>query len=146
MDTVHTYIIGKEDDIKRVLSLCLSRGGSQKQNGQATGVAKEDVEPTGRREELFNISLALYQDNREYVIGNSHLPIEDLMETIQQHEDKVGSYNKKTKKTTLTRTLFVYGTTYSQRENCIIGKLQLEVVYNAEKLFLSRREAKIYKE
>jgi len=26
MDTVHTYIIGKEDDIKRVLELCQSRG------------------------------------------------------------------------------------------------------------------------
>jgi hypothetical protein len=29
MDTVHTYIIGKEDNIKKVLELCQSRGGNQ---------------------------------------------------------------------------------------------------------------------
>jgi hypothetical protein len=37
------------------------------------------------------------------------------------------------KKETLSRILFIYGTTYSQRENCIIGKLQLEIGYSAEK-------------
>jgi hypothetical protein len=35
-----------------------------------------------RREELFNMSIALFQDNREYIIGNAHLPIEDLIDTI----------------------------------------------------------------
>ena len=44
----------------------------------------------------------------------------------------------------MNRTLFLYGTTYSQRENCIIGKLQLEVKYSQEKLFLSKSEAKAY--
>ena len=39
-----------------------------------------------RREELFNMSIALYQDNREYIIGNAHLPIEDLVETIEQFD------------------------------------------------------------
>ena len=76
-----------------------------------------------RKEELFNISIALYDDNREYVIGNSHLPIEDLVDTILQFEQKNGTYDKKIKKSSLIRTLFLYGTTYSQRENCIIGKL-----------------------
>ena len=33
MDTVHTYIIGKEDDIKRVLELCQSRGNQNVQSG-----------------------------------------------------------------------------------------------------------------
>ena len=36
-----------------------------------------------RKEELFNMSIALFQDNREYIIGNAHLPIEDLVDTIQ---------------------------------------------------------------
>lgn len=28
MDTVHTYVIGKDDSIKKVLELCQSRGGA----------------------------------------------------------------------------------------------------------------------
>ena len=97
-----------------------------------------------RREELFNIYIALFQDNREYIIGNAHLPIEDLIDTISQFEGKNGTYDRKTKRSLLVRTLFLYGTTYSQRENCIIGKLQLEVNYCQEKLNLSKREAVIY--
>jgi len=104
------------------------------------------MNPAGRREEIFNLSIALYQDNREYVIGNCHLPIEDLVETIEQHESRIGSYNRKTKKTSLNRTLFLYGTNYSQRENCIIGKLILELNYCSEKLFLTKREAKAYRQ
>ena len=96
-----------------------------------------------RREELFNISIALFQYNREYIIGNAHLPIEDLIDTISQFEGKNGTYDRKTKRSLLVRTLFLYGTTYSQRENCIIGKLQLEVNYCQEKLYLSKREAVI---
>ena len=99
-----------------------------------------------RREELFNMSIALYQDNREYIIGNSHLPIEDLIDTILQFEQKNGTYDRKAKKSSLNRTLFLYGTTYSQRENCIIGKLQIELSYTQEKLFLSKKEAMIYQE
>lgn len=44
----------------------------------------------------------------------------------------------------MNRTLFVYGTQYSQRENCIIGKLQLDVQYSQEKIFLSKKEALAY--
>lgn len=125
MDTVHTYIIGKEDKIKRVLELCQSRGGNQ--NASGLGDPYDDGNMMNanqaRREELFNMSIALYQDNREYIIGNSHLPIEDLIDVILQFEQKNGTYNPRTKKSSLNRTLFLYGTTYSQRENCIIGKL-----------------------
>ena len=143
MDTVHTYIIGKEDNIKRVFELCQNRGGNS---------ADPDIDGNmmnsnqARREELFNMSIALYQDNREYVIGNSHLPIEDLIDTILQFEQKNGTYDRKAKKSSLNRTLFLYGTTYSQRENCIIGKLQIELSYTQEKLFLSKKEAMIYQE
>ena len=147
MDTVHTYVVGKEDDIKKVLNLCLSRGGAQLQNTQSTALYGSDPDgaANARREELFNISVSLYQDNREYVIGNSHLPIEDLVETIMHHEQRQGSYNKESKKATLGRTLFLYGTTYSQRENCIIGKMQIEVQYSQEKLYLGKKEAIAYK-
>jgi len=69
------------------------------------------------------MSIALYQDNREYIIGNAHLPIEDLVDTIMNYEQKTGTYNRGTQRTSLARTLFLYGTSYSQRENCIIGKL-----------------------
>jgi hypothetical protein len=48
--------------------------------------------------------------------------------------------------TTLQRTLFLYGTSYSQRENCIIGKLILEVVYSQEKIYLSKKDAIAYKQ
>jgi len=29
----------------------------------------------------------------------------------------------------LKRIIFLYGTSYSQRENCIIGKVQIEISY-----------------
>jgi hypothetical protein len=56
MDTVHTYIISKEDDIKRVLELCQSRGGNQHSQNQHDGDSNQEA----RREELFNMSIALY--------------------------------------------------------------------------------------
>lgn len=148
MDTVHTYIIGKEDNIKRVLELCQSRGGNQ--NASGLGDPYDDGNMMNanqaRREELFNMSIALYQDNREYIIGNSHLPIEDLIDVIMQYEQKNGTFNNRSKKSSLMRTLFLYGTSYSQRENCIIGKLQLELHYTQEKIYLSKKEAMVYKE
>ena len=74
------------------------------------------------------------------------MPIEDLVESIIQFEKKTGAYSKKEKKTLLSRTLFLYGTSYSQRENCIIGKLQLEVQYSQEKLYLGKKDAIAYKQ
>jgi len=72
----------------------------------------------------------LYQDNREFIVGNAHLPIEDLIDTIEQYDNKTGTYSRKDKKTHLSRTIFLYGTSYSQRENCIIGKLVLDLQYS----------------
>ena len=93
MDTVHTYVIGKDDSIKKVLELCQSRGGAQ-----ASGGYDDDHQVLNsqhaRREELFNISIALYQDNREFIVGNAHLPIEDLIDTIEQYQSKSGTYSR----------------------------------------------------
>lgn len=143
MDTVHTYVIGKDDKIRKVLELCQSRGGAQ-----ASGGYDEEHQVLNsqhaRREELFNISIALYQDNREFIVGNAHLPIEDLIDTIEQYDNKTGTYSRKDKKTRLNRTIFLYGTSYSQRENCIIGKLVLDLQYSQEKLILSKKEAQAY--
>ena len=45
-------------------------------------------------EGLFNVSLVLYDaSNREYVIGNAQLPVEDLTDAIQNYNEEVGSYN-----------------------------------------------------
>jgi len=57
MDTVHTYILSKEDNIKGVLEMCQSRGGMQ--NPVNPGEEYEDNKNT-RREELFNMSIALF--------------------------------------------------------------------------------------
>lgn len=72
------------------------------------------------------------------------MPIEDLIDTIEQYQSKTGTYSKKEKKTFLNRTIFLYGTSYSQRENCIIGKLVLDLQYSQEKLILSKKEAQAY--
>ena len=143
MDTVHTYILNKQDKIGKVLEICQSRGHQNSQSNMNEGSTL--AANRGRREELFNISIALYNENREYVIGNSHLPIEDLIDTITQFDTRSGTYNRKTKKTTLARTLFIYGSSYSQRENCIIGKLMLNVEYSQEPQFLSKRESALFK-
>ena len=86
MDTIHTYIIGKKDNIKRVLELCQSRGCNQNAvgSGDPFEIGNMMNDNQARREELFNMSIALYQDNREYIIGNSQLPIEDLVDAILQ--------------------------------------------------------------
>jgi len=44
---------------------------------------------------LFNLSLALYQDNREFVIGNAQLPMEDLADLIRDHDERQRSYVRK---------------------------------------------------
>jgi len=50
MDTVHTYILSKEDNIKGVLEMCQSRGVQHPTYG----------DKNNRREELFNLSIALF--------------------------------------------------------------------------------------
>ena len=89
MDTVHTYILSKEDKISNVLELCQSRGGMQ--NPPHNPDDEYEDNKNSRREELFNMSIALFQDNREYIIGNAHLPIEDLVDLIGQYDAKNGT-------------------------------------------------------
>jgi hypothetical protein len=89
---------------------------------------------SGSSEGLFNVSIVLYDSaNREYVIGNAQLPVEDLTDTVANYNERVGTYQKTTDKALLQRTLFLYGTNYSQRENCIIGKVSLDITYNVDK-------------
>jgi hypothetical protein len=38
--------------------------------------------------------------------------------------------------------LFLYGTNYSQRENCIIGKVALDITYRTERQILTANEMK----
>jgi hypothetical protein len=88
----------------------------------------------GSTEGLFNVSIVLYDSaNREYVIGNAQLPVEDLTDTVNNYNERVGTYQRSMDKALLQRTLFLYGTNYSQRENCIIGKVSLDITYNVER-------------
>jgi hypothetical protein len=101
---------------------------------------------SGSSEGLFNVSVVLYDSvNREYVIGNAQLPVEDLTDTVQNYNEQVGTYQRSTDKAFLQRTLFLYGTNYSQRENCIIGKVSLDISYSVERQYLNDKEARQYK-
>jgi hypothetical protein len=128
MNTVHTYLMPKEDSIQAMLC-----PGAQPEtaNSQST--------------QLFNVSVALYQDSREFVIGNAQLPLEDLNDLVKDYNAKTGGYVVKEEKAVLSRVLFLYGTSYSQRENCIIGKVAVEISYSALRQFLTRQEAKALK-
>lgn len=94
---------------------------------------------------LFNLSLALYQDGREFVIGNAQLPMEDLADLVIDYEQKQRSYNRKDQKAVMNRVIFLYGTSYSQRANCIIGKLAIEISYQSLPQYLTKQEAKSFK-
>ena len=63
------------------------------------------------------------------MIGNAQLPMEDLADLVRDHDERARSYVKKDQKAVLNRVLFLYGTSYSQRANCIIGKLAVEINY-----------------
>jgi len=41
--------------------------------------------------------------------------------------------------------LFLYGTSYSQRANCIIGKLAVEISYQSLPQYLTKQEARSFK-
>lgn len=64
---------------------------------------------------------------------------------MRDYDGKIGGYTRKEEKATLSRVLFLYGTSYSQRENCIIGKVAVEISYTALRQFLSKQEAKTLK-
>ena len=128
MNTVHTYLMPKTDHITDLL---------------CTG--KQLATTNAQSTNLFNISVALYQDNREFVIGNAQLPMEDLADLVRDHDERARSYVRKEQKSVLNRVLFLYGTTYSQRANCIIGKLAVEINYQSLPQYLTKQEAKAYK-
>ena len=71
--------------------------------------------------------------------------MEDLNDLVRDYNDKTGGYTRKDEKAMLSRVLFLYGTSYSQRENCIIGKVAIEISYTALRQFLSKQEAKAAK-
>ena len=64
---------------------------------------------------------------------------------VRDYNDKTGGYTRKEEKAILNRVIFLYGTSYSQRENCIIGKVNIEISYTALRQFLSKQEAKTLK-
>ena len=53
------------------------------------------------------------KDNREFIIGNAQLPMEDLSDLVKDYQMKTGGYHKKEDKAVLSRVLFLYGTSYS---------------------------------
>lgn len=69
------------------------------------------------------------------------MPIEDLCDLVSDYEESKNQYVKKTDTSVLKRVIFLYGTSYSQRENCIIGKVQIEVSYGMIRQVLTKREA-----
>ncbi|CDW78943.1 c2 domain-containing protein 3 [Stylonychia lemnae] len=111
INTVHNYIINKEDSIQKHLKNL-----------------------TSSSDQLFNVTLALYEGNKEYVVGNAQLPIEDLIDQIDMYQ--MSQFTPDSRQT-LSRILFIYGTTFSQRENCIIGKMQLEINYKTERQYVA---------
>ena len=38
---------------------------------------------------LFNLSLVIYDNNKEYVIGNAQLPIEDLLDLVENYQSQI---------------------------------------------------------
>lgn len=75
------------------------------------------------------------------MIGNAQLPIEDLCDMVTDYEQMQNSWVKKQDTSVLRRVVFLYGTSYSQRENCIIGKIALEISYGMVRQVLTKREA-----
>ena len=69
------------------------------------------------------------------------MPIEDLLDLISDYEQCTNTYVRKSDTSVMKRILFVYGTSYSQRENCIIGKVSIEVSYGMLRQILTKREA-----
>jgi hypothetical protein len=57
METVHTYTLHKNEPIQKVLN-----GHMQNSDQQA-----------------FNISIVIFENGKEFVIGNAQLPIEDII-------------------------------------------------------------------
>jgi hypothetical protein len=113
MNTVHTYALDKDTDVKNY------------------------IERSGK--DNFNIRLAMhsgdsrnFHGDKELSVGNVQLPIEDICELIDNFDNQIINYSPVLNKSILSRILFIYGTAFSQRENCIIGKLSVEILYSKE--------------
>lgn len=85
MNTVHTYKLSKRDTIQNHLT----------------------------KGSLFNISLVVFQDQKEFVIGNAQMPIEDILDLVEDYEKQKRGYLKTSDTSEMKRVIFVYGTSYS---------------------------------
>lgn len=65
------------------------------------------------------------------MLGNAQMPIEDLEDLVSDYDLMRGSWVKVNDEAVMKRVLFLYGTSYSQRENCIIGKVGVTISYQA---------------
>lgn len=70
------------------------------------------------------------------------MPLEDLVDLVNDFNNETNQFVPSQERSVLKRVLFIYGTSYSQRENCIIGKVAVEISYCAAKQFLTALEEK----
>lgn len=69
------------------------------------------------------------------MIGNAQLPVEDLIQLVESQPHFNESFPQINQMQKLERILMIYGTQYSERENCYIGKLNLQISYHAVRDF-----------
>lgn len=121
MNSCHTYLLEKQESV-----LDLFKG-------------------TGR--ENFALHVCCYKDGKEVNIGNAQLPVEDLLELVHNREKKVLTYDKADKRSKSSRILCIYGSTFTDFENCIVGKVQVDVSYRREPIKMqSKNEVFLQKE
>ena len=89
------------------------------------------MESLSKSDEWFTISLSWLKEGQEMNIGNHQMPIEDLIKLVEDYEAIEGG-EIANKFSSEKRKLVFYGTVFSQRENCIIGKLDVEFKYKRE--------------
>jgi hypothetical protein len=41
---------------------------------------------------MYNIALVVYQDQKEFILGNAQMPIEDLLDLVKDYEQQSVSY------------------------------------------------------
>ncbi len=63
MNTVHTYTLKKEDKIQKLFQSQIND-----------------------KEQWLNISVVIHSEGREFVIGNAHLPIEEIIDVVDNYE------------------------------------------------------------
>lgn len=84
-----------------------------------------------KSDEWFTISLSWLKDGQEMNIGNHQMPIEDLVQLVEDYEAIEGG-DIATKYSSEKRRLVFHGTHFSQRHEWIIGKLEAELIYRRE--------------